>query len=297
MAKVASAFDDELVVLPLAKLLPMRKIADAVRESEKYLTIKASLGTVGLIEPLVVFPQKGRADQYLLLDGAIRHDILRGLGVTEALCLVATEDETYTYNHKVNQVSPIQEHFMILRAIAKGVPEQAIAATLNVDVAAIRRKRDLLVGICPEAVTLLRDKRVSPATLREVKRVAPLRQVEMAELMAAANDYSASYAKCLYAMTPDGQRVDAERPGEDAHGLPAEDVARMRRETENVRRDYKVIEATHGDNVLHLLVAVGYVRKLLANARVVRFLTQHHADIGGEFKKLVEAADLDVAPG
>ncbi|MDB5320026.1 MAG: RepB partitioning protein / ParB-like protein [Phycisphaerales bacterium] len=283
------------MVLPLAKLLPMRKIAVAIQESEKYLTIKASLRTVGLIEPLVVFPQKGRSDQYLLLDGAIRLDILRGLGVTEALCLVATEDETYTYNHKVNQVSPIQEHFMVLRAIAKGVPEEAIAATLNVDVAAIRRKRDLLVGVCPEAIALLKDKRVSPATLREIKRVIPLRQLEMAELMAAANDYSASYAKCLYAMTADGQRLASERPVDAAHGLPAEDVARMRRETENARRDYKVIEVTHGDNVLHLLVAVGYIKKLLANARVVRFLTQHHADVGGEFRKLVDAPDLDIA--
>lgn len=296
MRKVTAAFEDELLSLPLSQLLPMRQITDVVRASEKYQTIKASLQQVGLIEPLVVFPQKGRTEQYLLLDGAIRLDIFKALGATEVLCLKATDDETYTYNHKVNQVSPIQEHFMILKAIARGVSEEAIAAALNVDVAAIRRKRDLLVGVCDEAVTLLRDKRVSPAALREVKRVAALRQIEMAELMVAANNYSSSYAKCLYAMTPEGQRLTEEKPAEVEHGLEAEDVARMRREMENARRDYKVVEATHGDNVLNLQIAVGYLKRILANARVNRYLTQHHSDIGGEFKRLVEAPDLDGAP-
>jgi hypothetical protein len=296
MRKVAAAFADELVTLPLAQLLPTRKVTDAVRASEKYQSIKASLQQLGLIEPLVVFPQKDRPDQYLLLDGTIRVDIYNALGVAEALCLVATDDETYTYNHKVNQVSPIQEHFMILRVLARGVPEEAIAATLHVDVAAIRRKRDLLVGVCDEAVALLRDKRVSPAALREIKRVAAMRQIEMAELMVAANNYSSSYAKCLYAMTPEADRLDGDHPADGEHGLAATDVARMRREMENARRDYKVIESTHGDNVLNLQVAVGYLRKLLANARVVRYLNQRHVDIGVEFQRLVDAPDLDVSP-
>ena len=69
----------------------------------------------------------------------------------------------------------------------------------------------------------------------------------------------------------------------------------MRREMENARRDYTVIESTHGENVLNLLVAVGYLKKLLVNARVLRYLTQHHADVGAEFQKLVDAPDLHIA--
>jgi RepB plasmid partitioning protein len=117
-------------------------------------------------------------------------------------------------------------------------------------------------------------------------------QIEMAELMSSANNYSSSYAKCLYAMTPGGQRVADDKPAEDEHGLAAEDVARMRREMENARRDYKVIEATHGDNVLHLTVAIGYLRKLLANSRVARYLAHHHAEIGVEFQQLIDSPDL-----
>ena len=55
MRKVGAAFDDEMFNLPLAKLVPLRKITDAVRAGEKYEAIKASLREIGLIEPLVVF--------------------------------------------------------------------------------------------------------------------------------------------------------------------------------------------------------------------------------------------------
>lgn len=36
------------------------------------------------------------------------------------MCLISDDDEAFTYNHKVNQLSAIQEHFMILRAINAG---------------------------------------------------------------------------------------------------------------------------------------------------------------------------------
>jgi hypothetical protein len=32
------------------------------------------------------------------------------LGETEADCLISTQDESYTYNARVNRLNPIQEH-------------------------------------------------------------------------------------------------------------------------------------------------------------------------------------------
>src|SRR5271154_1966100 len=94
--------------------------------------------------------------------------------------------EACTYNHKVSRVAPIQEHFMIMKAIEQGVSEERIAATLDIDVGRIRQKRDLLVGICPEAIALLKDRDASPGALREIRKVKPMRQIEMAELMLAS---------------------------------------------------------------------------------------------------------------
>ena len=130
-----------------------------------------------------------------------RLEILRELGCQEVLCLVSMDDEAFTYNHKVNTVQPIQEHFMIMKALQNGVSEERIAASLNVDVKAIRTKRDLLNGICPEAIEILKEKRATAAALREMRKVTPMRQIEMAELMVAANNFSTSYAECLVATT------------------------------------------------------------------------------------------------
>lgn len=51
---------------------------------------------------------------------------------------------------------------MILKAIKSGVSEERIAKVLNVDVASIRQKRDLLEGICKEAAEILKTRQMSP---------------------------------------------------------------------------------------------------------------------------------------
>jgi hypothetical protein len=291
--KVVMAFEPKGIVIDLERLLPLRAVTASVRNGEKYRRISASIREVGMIEPLIVYPQKGTKGSYLVLDGTLRLDILKKTGRTEALCLIATEDEAYTYNHKVNRLAPIQEHFMIIKALENGVSEGRIAATLAVNVAAIRQKQNLLTGICPEAVALLKAKPVCAAALRELKRVVPLRQIEMAEIMVSSNTYSASYAKCLYAASHEDQKLDAQKPA-DEHGISAEDRARMELEMRDMLRNYRAIEETHGENVLNLVLGVGYLKKLLNNARVVRYLSKRHADILAEFQKIVEAPELDV---
>jgi ParB-like chromosome segregation protein Spo0J len=286
----------EVVEVPLAKILPMRLFDDAIRKAAKYRCILASVRELGVIEPLVVYPQPQADGCFMLLDGHLRLMILRELGAASAKCLLSADDEGFTYNHKVNRLSAIQEHFMILRAVKNGVSEERIARSLDVDVASIRQKRDLLDGICPEAVQLLKERPATGNALRELRRVQPMRQIEIAELMCAAGNFSVGYAKCLVAATPAELLVDAER-GKDVRGLSPEDVARMEHEMESLGREFKLIEESHGKNVLNLVLVVGYLRKLLENSRVQRYLGQHHPEILAEFQRLVESRSLtDGAP-
>ena len=286
------ACQPQIIMVALSKILPLRRFPRGTDKSEKFKRIAASVRELGLVEPLVVYPQTGKIDHYILLDGHVRFEILKDLKYETAECLVSTEDEGFTYNHKISQLSAIQEHFMILEAIKRGVSEERIAKTLNVDVASIRRKRDLLDGICPEAVRLLKQKRAGAKVFREMRRVKPIRQIEMAELMIAANNFTESYARCLYAATPQEQQVDPEKP-KDIRGLSQEDLARMEREMESLSQDFRLIEESHGRNVLNLVLVVGYLKKLLDNARVVRYMSQHHADILAEFQKIIDTKDLN----
>jgi hypothetical protein len=288
-------FEMDGVMLPIVDILPIKQIGKSVQKSPKYNCILASIKEVGIIEPPVVCPAKkddnGRL-KYLLLDGHIRIDILKHLGHTEVFCIVSTDDESYTFNDKVNRLSPIQEHFMIMKTIENGVGEDRIAKTLNANVKVIRKNRDLLNGICPEAVGLLKDKRIIPDAIRQLKKVKPMRQIEMAELMNAVSNYSTTYTKALIAATPKDMFVDNGQAKEST-GIRPEDMKRMEKEMETLERDFKMIEETYGRNVLNLVLARGYLSKILDNARVVKFLSSRYGEILTELQKIVESLALE----
>lgn len=291
-AKLKAAFDINGVSVPVDKILPSRKIRPGTVNSTPYKKILASVKKIGIIEPLIVYPVKDKSGIYMLLDGHIRLDVLKSLNVKEVFCLISNDDEGYTYNHKVNRVSPIYEHFMIMKAIENGVSEEEIAVTLDIDLNKVRQKRKMIDGICKEAVELLKNKEISPVALKIFKKVQPMRQMEMAELMIGTGSYTVSYAKALYAATPKEQLVKSDRPKE-SHGLSVEDITKMEKEMEKVGRDFKQIEESHGQDVLNLVLAQGYLKKLLGNANVVRYLSKKYLDIFEELQKIVELKNLE----
>ena len=174
---------------------------------------------------------------------------------------------------------------MILNAIKKGVSEERLARALNVNISSIRTKRNLLVGICPEAADLLRDKHVPLNAFTELRRLKPMRQIVAAEMMVAMNRYSTGYAKSIVAGTPADQLVERRKP---VRGLTDAQVALMERESAELDREFKLIEQDYGRDHLDLVLASGYITRLLGNARVVRHLAQHHADLLSEFQKIAE---------
>src|SRR5262249_51250497 len=157
--------------------------------------------------------------------------------------------------------------------------------TLNIDVKTLQQKMRLLTGICPEAAELLKDRHVASGALWILKRMAPLRQIEAAELMIAMNKYTISYARSLLAATPQSQLANPHKHPV-IRGLSTEQLALMERESASLERDFKAIEQTYGADHLDLVLAKGYLAKLLGNSRVVRYLAQHQQDILGEFQKI-----------
>lgn len=283
---VPLAFEQATLRIPIADILPLREVPANVRKSVKYGQIAASIDEVGIIEPPVVVRDGSDSAKYHLLDGHLRVDILRKRGDTEAVCLIATEDEAFTYNRRVSRIAIIQEHKMILNAVKKGVSEERLARALNVDITSIRKKRNLLVGICPEAADLLRDKHVPLNAFTQLRKLKPMRQILAAEMMVAMNRYSTSYAKSIVAGAPDDQLVEGAR--KEVRGLTDEQIALMERETADLDREFRLIEQTYGADHLDLVLATGYITRLLGNARVVRHLAQHHSDLLNEFQKIAD---------
>ncbi len=289
-ASVKAAFEFEGVTIRLDKLLPTRMIGEQLKQSVKYRALLASIREVGIVEPLSVFPQKG--GRYLILDGHARVEALRDIGITEGPCLISTKDEGYTYNQKVNRIAPIQANRMILKALDAGVPEERIAKALNLAIGTVRNNRRLLQGICPEAVEMLRDKQVAQETLTLLKKVRPIRQIEMAEIMVAAGTYSAPYARALVMTTTKKQLTDPESP-KKIPGIKPEDLARIEHEMQVQEKDFRMLDETYNEHVMALTIARGYLRPLLENGGVVRFLAQNFREYLTEFQRIVESNALE----
>jgi hypothetical protein len=280
------AFETSSLRIPIAQIQPLREVTERVKKSVKYGQIAASIKEVGIIEPPVVVRDKEDPEAFHLLDGHLRIEISKEQGINAVVCLVATDDEAFTYNKRVNRLAIIQEHKMIMTAIAKGVPEERLARALNVNIGSIRSRRRLLEGICPEAADLLRDKHVPIHSFNQLRKLKPMRQIEAAELMVAMNRYTVSYARSLVAASPEDQLV--ERKLKKVKGLSPDQIARMETEASRLQREFKMIEQDYGADHLDLVLAAGYVGRLLANAKIVRFLAQSHPEILAEFQKVSE---------
>lgn len=294
-SKVEIGFFQGIELLDLSSLILLRQLPKSVLQTTKYKRVAASIAEIGVIEPLVVAKQHGRKNQYILLDGYLRYSVLSERAEKTVKCIIAKDDEAYTYNKRVNRLATIQEHFMIVRALERGVPEKRLAKMLDMDVMAIKRRRSLLDRICPEVIELFKDKSVNPVTFAVLRRMKPLRQIEAAELMIIAGNYTASYAKALLAAT---RQSDLDNPGRPKRitGLTTEQIARMEREMSTLQVDFKAVEASYGDDVLNLVVATGYLSKLVANVEVTKYLTDHHNEILSEFHRIVAASSLDSGP-
>jgi len=284
---VKMSFEAAGLRLAIADINPLRLVTAAVKRTPKYTQIATSIGEVGIIEPPVVAHDRSNRGKYLLLDGHLRIEVLKEMGATEVVCIISTDDEAYTYNKRVSRLAIVQEHKMILKAIERGVSEERIAKTLNLDIKTLQQKKRMLTGICPEAVELLKDKHVALGTFWVFKKMVPFRQIEAAELMVAMNKYTISYARSLLAATPQDQLVETGKP-KAIKGLTDEQISLMERESGNLEREFKIAEQSYGTDHLDLVLAKGYLGTLLGNPRVVRYLVQNHREILVEFQKIAE---------
>jgi hypothetical protein len=284
---IAQAFGSDFVVVQISSILPVKAIEKTAKSSHKYRQIAASIREIGLVEPPVVIQDTRDPGSYLLLDGHLRIEVLRDLGESEVECLVSTDDEAFTYNKRISRLSPVQEQRMIAKAIERNVPRDKIARALDINVRSISRKVQLLDGICQEAIGLLKDKMCPMAVFDVLRKMSPLRQIEAAELLINANNFSVSYASAILAGTPQAQLVTPQTP-KRLKGMTAEAISRMERELSRLQEAISSIQDSYGQDHLHLTVVKGYLRKLITNDRVARYLEQYQPELFIEFQKIAE---------
>ena len=288
MQEVNIAFQLTPLYLKPSQLLLSKTILKSTVYTKKYGQIKASIKDIGIIEPLIVSSANSKA-QYILLDGHIRFEILKELGYTQIPCLLSSDDENYTYNKKINRLATIQEHFMIRRAIDQGVNEERLATALNIDIRAIRTKMNLLNGICPEVIELLKNREISPNIFPLLRKMKPLRQIECAELMLSLNNITVPYAKALL-MTTEPSMLKEPTKKIKKMDNSFEAIKKIENDRANLHVQFKILEQDYAQDTLNLVLATGYLKKLLSNNNIKNYLIKNHPDIYTEFETVTKPA-------
>lgn len=177
------------------------------------------------------------------------------------------------------------EHFVTLLR-AEGL-DRIPAALIKKD-ARVEMPRHVQIGsegVAPEAWSLLESRGVSPTALHILARMTPLRQAEAARLMVAVGCYSAPYAKALmggtYRSSVNGPRSCAKIP-----------MGRRKRKAANqeiteIADQLNLLDGLSGADLLTLLVSCRYADRLLANARVKRYLENKWPAVCGDLSELV----------
>jgi hypothetical protein len=183
---------------------------------------------------------------------------------------------------------------MIRRAVERGVSKERLARAFNVNLNAINRRINLLEGICPQAVALLQDQQFTPDVTRVLRNMKAARQVEAIELMIASNAISVAHTDALLKATPTEQRSDAP-PVAKQKAPPLEQIIKLEKEMDQVHTHYKAAENHYGSDLLNLVLAKGYLNKLLANEAVKSFVNRQEPEILMHFEMVVNTVSMEEA--
>ena len=228
--------------------------------------------------------KKGKG--YLLLDGHLRILALKELKQERVSCLISTDDEAYTYNKYINRLSAIQEHRMIIKALQAGVSEEKLASALNLDIGTIKNKKNLLDGICPQVVDLLKDKSISEHVFRSLRKMKAPRQITAAMLMNDQNRFTAGYAQALLDATPPKQLVNKGKPRKETPLILARQI-RLEEESLSLAQDMAAIKDDYGSEMVEITSVQAYLKRLLSDENVAAYLQKFHEPIHDKFSEII----------
>lgn len=274
---IKAAFVPRIFIIEINKIIPLKALPKSYKQSQKYRQILKSVQAIGLVEPLMVFPNPQRAETYLLLDGHSRLMALQASGETTAKCLIGNEDDTYTYNKKINRLASIQGINMIIRAVNAGVSVEQIAQALNLSPSTIRNKFNLLNGICDEAIKIMADQEVPSGVFPILRRMKRLRQIDVVTGMKNEHNFSVKNARFQLDNSPEGDLLPPPKNKKNTPAITAS-IAQLEREISNLRVRQKSTYQTFSIDSFKFMTIKPFIKKILDNAEIVKWLAKNESE-------------------
>ncbi|HDH0709074.1 TPA: ParB N-terminal domain-containing protein [Klebsiella aerogenes] len=283
-------FGNKCVDVPVEALMSSKQLPVNVKLSQKYKQIVLSVKEFGLVEPAVIcFQDSGKVIK--ILDGHLRVEALKELNIPTVPCIISPDEEAYTYNKHVNRLSVIQEQKMLRIAVEAGVPVEMLSAALGITPSILSARFRLLDGICEEVVVLLADKHVPRALFEVLKKMKPVRQLEVINIMTTLNNFTRRLALSLLQGTPSEQLVNNKSSKIEERDHRAS-IERLEREMAAVQIDTEKLSDDYGGNNLKLVIIKSHITKILDNAKVLHWLMDNNPEYLSQLKKLSEIRSL-----
>jgi hypothetical protein len=121
------------------------------------------------------------------------------------------------------------------------------------------------------------------------------RQVEAVELMVASNTITVAHVEALLKATPPEQRADVPPPERENKAAPMAQLVKLEKEMSQVQTQYRDAESHYGSDLLNLVVAKGYLTKLLANPAVKSFIERREPEILEHFELVANTVSMEEA--
>ena len=269
--------------VPIVRLQPRSERLVSPKQIKR---IEASLKAVGLIEPLIVYPQ---GDNYEILDGCLRYRILLEMGVETVPCLIWKHREAFTSNRMVNRLSASQEMCMLRKSLEE-LDEQTIAEALGMKGISHRLNTGLLKKLHPQVVQAFEANQLGLRCVKELAYVKPERQLEIWKLMRSCNDYGTAFVRGLVVKTPPAQRVKTNGSGGPwkQKVQPKKALLDKLKEVEQQQDFYAGLYRQYTTNLLKLVI---YVRTLLANTNARSLLEQRYPEKLNLFEQIINETE------
>lgn len=275
--------DSQARDIPIIRLRPLRERKVTQRE---FTRIRASIKAIGLIEPLLVYPE---GEDFVIVEGVLRYKALVELAVEVVPCIIAERREAFTGNRMVNRVSPIQEHRMIEKSLEE-LDEATIAAALGIGGIAYRIKKTLLKQLHPDAAAAYDEGTITRTCAEELTHVKPARQEEIIAAMKGYKDYSVAFARSLILKTPPGQREARRRHKHNPWAKATVRKNELLKKLADAEQKHDFYSRLYKQYTIDLLRLVIYARALLTSCVVRAHLDQHHPTIVSSFEAIIADA-------
>lgn len=288
---IKHCFGDKCIDFDITLLTASKPLPNNVKISKKYKQILLSIKEIGLVEPIVIcILDNGKTLK--ILDGHLRVEALKELKILVVPSLISQDEESYTYNKHVNRLSPIQEQRMLKKAVESGVSLNKLEAVLGITADTLQSKFNLLNGICDETATMLAEKHVPYTVFSVLKKMKPVRQIEVANIMTALNNFSRKFALSLLHTSLPEHLINPKTTTSEQSDI-RKNIERLEREMASVQIETQKLEEYYAANNLKFSIAKSHIEALLNNAKVLHWFIDNEPEYLNELRKISNIQSLN----